>query len=117
MFKDMIFQATLWIIVALMGIFIFLIPLIRRFTAKKLTIFHATVVDKRINTVIAYTGLFIPIEEHFLILDRGGEVKVSPSEYRMIGIGDIVTVSEYSDKSLRLEQTLPSNLTSVHSCL
>lgn len=106
----MAIQATIWIIVALAGVLIFLIPFMRRATAKRLATFQATVIDKRNNTTVAYTGVFIPIEEHFLVLDRGGEIKVSGRAYWAIGIGDTVTVSEYSDGSLRLEPPEISSL-------
>jgi hypothetical protein len=106
----MALQATIWIEVALVGVLIFLIPLIRRAAAKKLATFEAIVIDKRISATVAYTGVFIPIEEHFLVLDRGGEIKVSGRTFKEIGISDTVTVSEYSDGSLRLE---PPELSSL----
>jgi hypothetical protein len=101
--KDVAVQATIWIVIALMGVLIFLIPFMRRIVAKKLATFQAIVIDKRISTTVAYTGVFIPIEEHFLVLDRGGEIKVSGRAFKELGIGDTVTVSEYSDGSLRWE--------------
>jgi hypothetical protein len=99
----MAIQATLWIMVALVGVLIFLIPFMRKAAAKRLATFQVIVIDKKINTTVAYAGVFIPIEEYFLFLERGGEIKVSRKAYRAIGIGDTVTVSEYSDGSLRLE--------------
>jgi hypothetical protein len=106
----MAIQATIWIIVALVGVLIFLIPFMKRVAAKRIATFQATIIDKKINTTVTYTGVFIPIEEHFLVLDRGGEIKVSGRTYQAIGIGDTVTVSEYSDRSLRLEPPEISSL-------
>jgi hypothetical protein len=106
----MAIQATIWIIVALVGVLIFLIPFMRRAAAKRLATFQATVIDKRISTTVANIGVFIPIEEHFLVLDRGGEIKVSGRAFKALGIGDTVTVSEYSNGSLRLE---PPELSSL----
>jgi hypothetical protein len=106
----MVLQATIWMVVALVGVLIFLIPFMRRAVAKRLATFQATVIDKRTSTTVAYAGVFIPIEEHFLVLDRGGEIKVSGRTFKATGIGDTLTVSEYSDGSLRLE---PPELSSL----
>jgi hypothetical protein len=106
----MAMRASMWMAVAAAGVLVFLIPFLRKAAAKRLSTFQATVVDKRVSTTVAYAGVFIPIEEHFLILEQGGEVKVSKRSYESVRIGDTVAVSKFSDGSFRLE---PPELSSL----
>jgi len=74
-----------------------------RAMARRLHTYQATVVDKTTERTVAYVGVFIPIETHYLVVEGGRKVKVDRTAFRAIRIGDTVTVSGYSDGSHRLE--------------
>ena len=99
----MVTQAAPWMFAVVVGVLLMLLPVLRRAGAEKLRTFQATVLDKKKESTIAYVGVFIPIETHYLLVDGGIEVKVDRRTYDSVDIGDSVMVSEYGDGSHRLE--------------
>ena len=77
--------------------------LLVRATARRLHTYQATVIDKTTERTVAYVGVFIPIETHYLVVEGGRKVKVDKTAFRAIRIGESVTISGYSDGSHRLE--------------
>jgi len=95
--------AALMLIVAIAAILFGVIPVIRRLRARRVSTFQSTILDKREETSMIYAGVFIPLVLYYLKDERGIEYKVSHTTYRSVDIGDIVSVSRYSDGSYRLD--------------
>ncbi len=95
--------AALMLIVAIAAILFGVIPVIRRLRARRVSTFQSTILDKREETSMIYAGVFIPLVLYYLKDEQGIEYKVSHTTYRSVDIGDIVSVSRYSDGSYRLD--------------
>ena len=80
-----------------------LVPLIRRVRARRTSSFQSTVLDKKKETTMIYTGVFIPLVIYSLRVERGIEFNVSHAVYSSVDIGDTVPISRYSDGSYRLD--------------
>lgn len=65
--------------------------LLVRATARRLHTYQATVIDKTTERTVAYVGVFIPIEAHYLVVEGGRKVKVDKTAFRAIRIGESVT--------------------------
>jgi hypothetical protein len=85
-----------------------LVPVIRRVRARRTSTFQSTVLDKKKETTMIYTGVFIPLVIVFIPLviyslrvERGIEFNVSHAVYSSVDIGDTVSMSRYSDGSYR----------------
>lgn len=79
-------------------------------TCIKLKSFQSRVTDKQVRSVMKYMGLFIPFRaplmpffNYYLIVENSIQIRVEKEIYDKIHVGDIVTVSEYSNGSYRLE--------------
>jgi hypothetical protein len=96
-------QVAIWIFVTIVGLLVFIAPLLRRATARKLDTFQTTVLEKRKQSVLVYVELFIPIEKYFLVVEGGYNVETDKTSFNSVAIGDIISVSRYSDGGYRLE--------------
>ncbi|MBN2335742.1 hypothetical protein JXL21_09290 [Candidatus Bathyarchaeota archaeon] len=63
---------------------------------------NTRVADKATERSVLYSGVFIPITIHYLVTSEGYKVKVREQVYRLVEVGDALTVFEYSDGSHRL---------------
>ena len=71
--------------------------------ARRVSCYQSTILDKREETTMIYTGVFIPLVLLYLKDERRIEFKVSHATYQSVDIGDTVSVSRYSDGSYRLD--------------
>ncbi len=92
--------------VALVVVGLALIVPLRHLTARRLRTFRATVVGKAAERTVIYTGIFVPMTVHYVVVEGGVRVRVHKADFESIDAGDSVTVSEYSDSSYRLEQIM-----------
>ena len=92
--------AALMIVVLLVA----LVPVVRCARARRISTFQSTVLDKKKETTMIFTGVFIPLVIYYLRVERGIEFNVSHAVYSCVGIGDTVSMSRYSDGSYRLDQ-------------
>ncbi len=92
-----------WLVVGLCGFLLMLAPTLNRMRARRLEVFLTRVTDKSRRSIMVFTGVFVPVPEYFLVVDRGFEVKVNAAQYETLDVGDLVQVAEYSDGSYRLE--------------
>jgi hypothetical protein len=92
------------VLVTILGFVFFLVPGIRLAKAQRMSSFQSTVLDKRKETTMIYTGVFIPLVIYYLKVEPGIELKVSYTVYRSLDIGNTVLVSRFSDGSYRLDQ-------------
>ena len=88
----------------MIGLLIVLVPVVRHMRVQRLSTFQSTVLDKKKETTMIYTGVFIPLVVYYLRVEEGIEFKVSHAVYRSAEIGHTVLVSRYSDGSYRLDR-------------
>ncbi len=104
---------VLMFLVAILAIVFGFVPVIRRLRARRISTFQSTVLDKKKETTMIYTGVFIPLVIYYLRVKeslsystkerQGILLQVSHAVYRSIDIGDTVSISKYSDGSYRLD--------------
>lgn len=92
------------VILLIVGIIVLLLAITVRtnLLAKAVNTYETVVLGKDERTSVLFTGVFIPIVLHFLVID-GGEVKVERYIYNRIEVGDAVTVSLLSNGRYRLQ--------------
>jgi len=88
----------------LLGLLLAFVPLLQRLNARRIETFQATVLDKKTRRSMIYAGVFVPIVMYYLFVEGGVEIRVSSSDYNFFNVGEIVTVSRFSDGSYRLDQ-------------
>jgi hypothetical protein len=84
---------------------LFTMALALRFTvfAKPTGTYETTVIDKREQNTVIYTGVFIPLKQLILETTELHRIHVRKQVYDRIKIGDRVTVTRYSNGSRRLQ--------------
>jgi len=87
----------------ILGLLLAFVPLLRRMNAKRIETFQATVRDKKTRRSMTYAGVFIPIVIYYLIVEGGIEIRVNSADYNFVNVGEVVTVSRFSDGSYRLD--------------
>ena len=92
--------------VALVVVGLALIMSLRHLTARGLRTFRATVVGKAAERTVIYTGIFVPMAFHYVVVEGGVRVRVHKADFDSIDAGDSVMVSKYSDGSHRLERIM-----------
>ena len=92
--------ATLLVITVL-----FMMALALRFTAfaKPTGTYETTVIDKREQNTVIYTGVFIPQKQLMLETTELHQIHVKKHEYDRIRIGDRVIITRYSNGRHRLQ--------------
>ena len=65
--------------------------------------YETTVIDKRKQTLIIYSGVFTPIKQLVLETTELHRIHVRKRQYNTINIGDRVTVTRYSNGCRRLQ--------------
>ena len=96
--------AALMLLLTLLAQVLGVRPPIRRLRARRLSTLQSTVLYKKKETTMIYTGVFIPLVIYYLRVEKGIEFNVSHATYNSVGIGDTVLVSRFSDGSHRLDQ-------------
>ena len=89
-------------ILLILGLLLAFVPLLRRMNARRIETFQATVLDKKTRRSMIYAGVFVPIMMCYLIVEGGIEIRVSSADYNFFNVGEVVTVSRFSDGSYRL---------------
>ena len=65
--------------------------------------YETTVIDKREQTLVIYSGVFTPIKQLVLETTELHRIHVRKRQYNTINIGDRVTVTRYSNGCRRLQ--------------
>ncbi len=71
--------------------------------AKPTGTYETTVIDKREQTLVIYSGVFTPIKQLVLETTELHRIHVRKRQYNTINIGDRVTVTRYSNGCRRLQ--------------
>ena len=84
---------------------LFTMALALRFTvfAKPTGTYETTVIDKREQNTVIYTGVFIPQKQLILETTELHQIHVKKHEYDRIRIGDKVIITRYSNDRHRLQ--------------
>lgn len=93
------------IIILLAVIVLLTLALVLRSTvfAKPTGTYETTIVNKREQNTVIYTGVFIPLKQLILETTELHQIIVRKHEYDSIKIGDRVTVTRYSNGQHRLQ--------------
>ena len=91
------------LLVAILAVVFGVVPGIRRLRARRIFTFQSTVLDKKKETTMIYAGVFFPLVIYYLRVEKGIEFNVSHAMYTSVDIGDMVSISTYSDGSYRLD--------------
>ena len=59
--------------------------------------YETTIINKRTQNTVIYTGAFIPIKQLILEITELNQIIVKKHEYDRIRIGDRVTITRYSN--------------------
>ena len=93
------------IVILLAGIALLVLAVLLQSTvfAKPTASYETTIINKREQNTVIYTGVFIPIKQ--LILETTGlnQIIVKKHEYDRINVGDRVTITRYSNGQHRLQ--------------
>ena len=86
-------------------IVLFTLALVLRSTvfAKPTGTYETTIINKREQNTVIYTGVFIPMKQFILETTELHQVHVKKHEYDRTRIGDRVTVTRYSNGQRRLQ--------------
>ncbi len=84
---------------------LFTLALVLRSTvfAKPTGTYVTTIINKREQNTVIYTGVFIPMKQYVIETTELHQVQVIKHVYDRIGIGDRVTVTRYSNGQHRLQ--------------
>jgi len=74
-----------------------------RVFAKPTGTYETTVINKREQNTVIYTGVFIPMKQFILETTELHQVHVKKHEYERIRTGDRVTVTRYSNGQRKLQ--------------
>lgn len=65
--------------------------------------YETTIIDKRTQDTVIYTGIFVPMKIHILETTELNQIQVKKPVYDRINVGDRVTVTRYSNGQHRLK--------------
>lgn len=91
------------ILMAGIGLLVLAIALQSTVFAKPTGIYETTVIDKREQTIVIYSGVFSPLKQLVLETTELHRIHVNKHQYNRINIGDRVTVTRYSNGQHKLQ--------------
>ena len=71
--------------------------------AKPTRTYQTRIAHKDEKQTVVYTGVFVPLKIYSITTSENQEIKVERNQYNRIKIGDIVTVTSYSNGLHKLE--------------
>ena len=91
-------------------IFLVVIALIVLFFLAQSTIFakptgtyETIIIDKRVQTTVIFTGVFVPIPQYILETTELNQLNVKKQVYDRINVGDRVAVTRFSNGQHKLQ--------------
>lgn len=71
--------------------------------AKPTGTYETTIIDKRVQDTVMYTGVFIPMKIYMLETTELNQLNVKKQVYDRINVGDRVTVTRFTNGKHRLQ--------------
>jgi hypothetical protein len=92
-------------VILLVGILLLVLALVLRSTvfAKPTGTYETTIINKREQNTVIYTGVFIPFKQLILETTELHQIIVKKHEYDRINVGDRATITRYSNGQHRLQ--------------
>ncbi|MFC1804204.1 hypothetical protein ACFL0D_09620 [Thermoproteota archaeon] len=102
---------------SIMGIFIITVSVGIAFVLKestllanKLSTYQTKIIDKKKDTTLIVIPVFVPIPQYYVFTEEGRKISVNQNWYNRINIGDIVSVTRYSNGKHTLETIETPNI-------
>lgn len=96
-------MSTITILLAVIALMALMALLQSTVFSKPTGTYETTVIDKREQTIVIYSGVFTPIKQLFLETTELHRIHVKKHVYDRISVGDRVTVIRYSNGQHKLQ--------------
>ena len=74
--------------------------------AKKISTYQTWIRDKKQQSTVIYSGVFIPMVLYYFVTEEGINVNVTHRTFNRLAVGDSIWVSKYSNGKHKLEPKL-----------